>query len=395
MIKKSVLLCLGFASIFQLSAQDDSPYTRSRNLQQESINSYTTKQDTSIQDPYHYQDREEYEIPFGRPVLNPNFSDPVRYYSFMSEHINKFLKNYENLLSANMNNGTDSKLDNIRHATLQHLQYVVYRFKSIDASEFSDYNNSLYDNFLKLDNIYRSDISSFIKKRAVKDDSYFFWEEYYKAETKTFNEIYAIVNNLFDLKKDFDASNDLKNKPDYRQEYKLRELNNIQAYRENLYKEYLKVWFKGEEFFQFVNKWDESGMEKNKELTIAYSKQASLNLKTIDKYKNNITFKNTINKYIKYVQTSSKNTFKKISDIVTKKENNKVNKRAIQEIIVTYKTREREYLRQIRDYFNDMVSTNLSLAKLEAEKQKLKDLKEREQREKEAKRLKAKQDRWQ
>ncbi len=395
MIKKSVLLCLGFVSICQLSAQDKQAYTRSTNLQQESTRSYIGKQDSTVEDPYHYQDREEYEIPFGRPILNPDFSDPVRYYDFMTEQVDKFLKNYQDLLQANMNNGTDSKLDNIRYSSLQHLQYAAYRYKHIEAEEFGDYNKQLLANFRALDAIYRKDINEYLKKRAIKDNSYFYWEEYYKAETSLFNSIYTIVSDLFAIKKDFDSVNELKNKPDYRLEYKLRELNNIQAYRERLYEEYLKVWFKGEEFFKFVDNWDQSGMEKSKELTLTYSKQAGLNLKTIDKYKNNITFKNTINKYIKYVQTSSKNTFKKISDIVTKKEKNKANTKAINEIYYTYKTRERAYLKQIRDYFNDMVKTNLGIAKIEAEKQKLKDIKEREQREKEEKRIKAKQDRWQ
>ncbi len=395
MIKKSVLLCLGLISTFQVTAQDKDPYTRSTNLQQESTQSYVSKLDSTENSPYHYQAREEYEIPYGRPILNPDFSDPVRYYDFMSEQVDKYLKNYEDLLLGNMNNGTESKLDNIRYSSLHHIQYAAYRYKHIEADPHAEYSKQLLQSFNDLDKLYREDIGNYLDKRLIKDDSYFYWEAYYKAETELFNSLYVIVENLFEIKKDFDLKNELKSKPDYRLEYKLRELNNIQSYRERLYKEYLKVWFKGEEFFKFVDKWDQAGMEKNKELTIKYSKDAGLNLKTISKYKNNITFKNTINKYIKFVQTSSKNTFKKISDIITKKEKTKGNTNSINEIKSTFKLRERDYLKEIRDNFRDMVKTNLDLAKADAEKQKLKDLKEREQKEKEEKRLKAKQDRWQ
>lgn len=395
MIKKSVLFCLGLLSTFQISAQDRTPYTQSRNLQQESIPSTVEKRDSLNSNPYHFRDREEYEIPYGRPVLNPDFSEPERYYDFMTEQVDKFLKNYKEFLLANMNGNTENKLDNIRYSTVQHIQYAAYRYKYIqNADKYESYNKALLESFRELEALYKNDLGKYLSKREIMDKSYHYWTEYYEAETALFDKIHAKAISLIELKKQFDEEYELKNKPDYKMEYNLTELANIQSYRERLYKEYLKVWFKGEEFFRFVNKWDSKGMAKSQELTVAYSKQAALNLKTIDKYKNNITFKNTINKYIKYVQTSSKNTFKKISDIVNKKEDNKANRKTIRDIQITYKLREREYLKQINQYYQDLLSTNLDLAKTDSEKQKLKDLKEREQKEKEAERLKAKQDRW-
>lgn len=402
-MKKFIVLGLTLSSICSANAQNISDaYSVNKNLQQESIKPYSA-QNRDESSPYHFREREEHEIKYGRPVLNKNFDDPEVFRDFYEEQVYTYLKGFKKFILLDLYEdeayiGISERMTNARHNILLDLEYSIYRARTINIEDdkIDAKQREFLDAFQHLFNDFRDEMPGFIEYYKHQNESFVNFKRYNHRSSKVFSgHIAESSMDLFDL---LDESEDfLKEplKPKLKLKYELRELLDLVMYRNRLHLIYREAWHKSEGFLKLVNVKnvedlqgvDVETLQSRMDNCISSSAQLMLELKQVPKYKSDISYKNLVNKYVKYVQTSGKSNFKKIISVFEKSDElTDIELAKIKGIYNIYKDREKEYLQNLAIALDDVKDKYVAEAKLNAKNDGFDIVKERERLEKEKQR---------
>ncbi|MCT4663954.1 MAG: hypothetical protein N4A45_01820 [Flavobacteriales bacterium] len=394
--------------------QNKEAYSQSVNLQQESIEPYSVK-NRKGDDPYHYRERAEHEIKYGRPILDKNFDNAREFHKFFQELSDEFLGNYQRLIEADLEEKRRDKMLAIRRATLADLEYATYRAKTISTKdEKLDFlRQNYFDVFQHLFEDYKHKMPKYLdsyyskrhydyKKNENKDKTGLNHRIYIREFNQFFGHIHPLVSDLYELKNKSEALLRKEKKPDLEQEYILKEYFKMAEYRNNLYILSRTTWQESEAFFnklrevlhtKYREDWTygqwKTWLEETKQTeklqilmnnTVAVSIDNMKELKKIPKYQSDVSLKNNVNKYLKFAQTSGKSTFKKIISTIDKaKTIGKPQTETINLAIDTYKERESEYFMRIKESFMELKNKYTDQAVTDAQEKEQEILKEREQ----------------
>lgn len=394
-MKKFIVLGLTLSSIYAANAQEIlDAYSATKNLQQESVKPYSAhNRDESS--PYHFREKEEHEIKFGRPILNKKFDDPEVFYEFYHEQVYTYLKGFKKFVLLDLYAdqayvGVSERMSNARHRILLDLEYSVFRASTIQIEDkrIDAKQREFLDAFQHLFNDFRDEIPTFIEYYKHQNESFVNFERYNVSSTKTLSGHIAQSSlDLFDLLDESEALLKEPLKPSLKLKYELKELLDLVKYRNRLHIIYRNAWHKSEAFLSAVNDQDIEKLQSRMDDCISSTSKLMLELKAVPKYKSDISYKNLVNKYVKYVQTSGKSNFKKIISVFEKNEKiTDVEKAKIKGIYSIYKDREKEYLENLAIALDDIKKKYLDEAKLEAKNDGFDIVKERERIAKEEKR---------
>lgn len=394
-MKKIIVLGLTLGSIYAANAQEIlEAYSVTKNLQQESVKPYSA-QNRDASSPYHFREKEEHEIKYGRPILNKNFDDPEVFFDFYKEQAYTYLKGFKKFVLLDLYSdeayvGISERMGNARHRILLDLEYSVYRARTIQIENdtIAAKQREFLDAFQHLFNDFRDEIPTFIEYYKHQNESFVNFKRYNESSTETLsNHIAESSMDLFDL---LDESEEMLKdplKPDLKLRYELRELLDLIKYRNQLHLIYREAWHKSEAFLKVVNEQDIETLQNRMDDCVSSSAKLMLDLKSVPKYKSDISYKNLVNKYVKYVQTSGKSNFKKIISVFEKSDEiTDVEITKIKGIYAIYKDREKEYLENLSIALDDIKKKYLDEAKLNAKNDGFDIIKERDRKEKEEER---------
>lgn len=394
-MKKLIVLGIILSAGQQSYAQEIlEAYTVSKNLQQESITPYSAK-NRDVSSAYHYRTKEEHEIKYGRPILNKKFDDPEVFYDFYEEQVYAYLRNFKKFLLFDLYPeeayiGVSEKMGNTRNKILKDLEYSLYRARTIQIKdkEIASKQREFEDAFQHLFNDFRDEIPTFIEYYKYQNLSIVNFKRYNHSSTKTLGGHIAQSSlDLLDLLDECEQLLEEPLDPKLKLKYEIRELLDLINYRNQLHVLYREAWHKSEAFFKEVNDKDLEVLQERMDNCIETSIGLMKKMKTIPKYKSDISFKNNVNKYMKYVQTSGKSNFKKIISVIEKSDEiTEVEKAKIAGIFQIYKDREKEYLENISIALKEVKNKYLDEAKTNSKDDKEDILKERERLSKEEQR---------
>lgn len=386
-MKKFIVLGLTLSSIYAANAQDIlEAYSASKNLQVESVTPYSA-QNRDESSAYHFREKEEHEIKFGRPILNKDFDDPEVFYDFYQEQIYAYLKGFKKFVLLDLYAdeayvGISERMKNSRHRILLDLEYAVFRARTIEIKDenIKAKQREFLDAFQHLFNDFRDEVPAFIEYYKHQNESFVNFERYNVSSTKTLGgHIAKSSMDLFDLLEESEAFLKAPLKPDLKLKYELKELLDLIQYRNRLHLIYREAWHKSEAFLSAVNDQDIETLQSRMDDCTASTAKLMMALKQVPKYKSDISYKNIVNKYVKYVQTSGKSNFKKIISVFEKNDEiTDVEKVKIKGISKIYKDREKEYLQNLAIALDDVKKKYLSEAKLEAKNDGFDIVKERD-----------------
>lgn len=402
-MKKFIVLGLTLSSICATNAQNVSEaYSVSKNLQQESIKPYSA-QNRDESSPYHFREREEHEIKYGRPVLNKNFDDPKVFHNFYEEQVYTYLKGFKKFILLDLYEdeayiGISERMTNARHSILLDLEYSVYRARTIEIEDEEIHAKQMefFDAFQHLFNDFRDEIPSFIEYYKHQNESFVNFKRYNESSSRVLSgHIAKSSMDLFDLLDESEAFLKDPLKPNLKLKYELKELLDLVKYRNQLHLIYREAWHKSEDFLKLVNvkevedlqKVDVETLQSRMDDCISSTAGLMSELKRVPKYKSDISYKNLVNKYVKYVQTSGKSNFKKIISVFEKSDElTDVELAKIKGIYNIYKDREKEYLQNLAIALDDVKDKYTAEAKLNAKNDGFDIVKERDRLEKEKER---------
>lgn len=403
-MKKIIVLGLTLSSVCIANAQNNIPeaYSVSKNLQQESIKPYSA-QNRDESSPYHFREKEEHEIKFGRPVLNKNFDDPKVFYDFYKEQVYAYLKGFKKFLNLDLYEdeayiGISERMINNRHSILLDLEYSVFRARTIhiEDEKINAKQREFLDAFQHLFNDYRDALPTFIEYYKHQNESFVNFERYNESSNDVLSgHIAESSMDLFDLLDESEAMLKEPLKPNLKLKYELQELLDLIKYRNKLHLIYREAWHKSEAFLKLVDvkeveelqRVDIETLQSRMDDCISSSARLMLELKSLPKYKSDISYKNLVNKYVKYVQTSGKSNFKKIISVFEKNDElTDVELVKIKGIANIYKDREKEYLQNLAMALEDIKGKYTAEAKLNAKNDGFDIVKERERIKKEKQR---------
>lgn len=386
-MKKFIVLGLTLSSIYAANAQDIlEAYSATKNLQQESVTPYSA-QNRDESSAYHFRDKEEHEIKFGRPILNKDFDDPEVFYDFYQEQVYAYLKGFKKFVLLDLYAdeayvGISERMGNSRHRILLDLEYSVFRAGTIEIEDenLEAKQREFLDAFQHLFNDFRDEVPTFIEYYKHQNESFVNFERYNVSSTKTLGgHIAKSSMDLFDLLEESEAFLKAPLKPDLKLKYELKELLDLIQYRNRLHLIYREAWHKSEAFLSAVNDQDIETLQSRMDDCTASTAKLMMALKQVPKYKSDISYKNIVNKYVKYVQTSGKSNFKKIISVFEKNDEiTDVEMVKIKGIYKIYKDREKEYLQNLAIALDDVKKKYLSEAKLEAKNDGFDIVKERD-----------------
>jgi len=394
-MRKFIVLGLTLSSICVTNAQNTpEAYSETKNLQQESINPYSA-QNRDETSAYHFREREEHEIKYGRPVLNKNFDDPEVFNKFYDEQVYTYLKKFKKFILLDLYEdeayvGISEKMGNARHNILLDLEYSVFRARTIhiENAEINAKQHEFLDAFQHLFNDFRDEIPTFIEHYKHQNESFVNFKRYNQSSSKVLSgHIASSSMDLFDLLDESEGLLKEPLKPNLKLKYELQELLDLVKYRNKLHLIYREAWHKSEAFLSLVNVKhvedlegiDVETLQARMDDCISSTSKLMLELKKVPKYKSDISYKNLVNKYVKYVQTSGKSNFKKIISVFEKiDELTDVELVKIKGIYNIYKDREKEYLQNLAIALDDIKDKYVAEAKLSAKNDGFDIVKERE-----------------
>ncbi len=394
-MKKFIVLGLTLSSICATNAQNVSEaYSETKNLQQESIDPYSA-QNRDESSAYHFREREEHEIKYGRPVLNKNFDDAEVFNNFYEEQVYAYLKKFKKFVLLDLYEdqayiGISERMGNVRHNILLDLEYSVFRARTIQIENEEIHAKQLefLDAFQHLFNDFRDEIPAFIEYYKHQNESYVNFKRYNHSSSNVLSgHIAASSMDLFQLLEESEGFLKEPSKPNLKLKYEIKELLDLVKYRNKLHLIYREAWHKSEGFLSLI---DVKEVEELKDVDIetlqsrmddciSSTSRLMLELKKVPKYKSDISYKNLVNKYVKYVQTSGKSNFKKIISVFEKSDElTDAEFAKIKGIYNIYKEREKEYLQNLAIALDDIKDKYVAEAKLNAKNDGFDIIKERE-----------------
>jgi hypothetical protein len=412
-------IILSLISFVSLAQEEKNPYHLSVNLQQQSIEPYSVKvQDASS--PYHYKKREEHELKYGRPILDKQFGKPEVFYTFYNSLINEFLSNYESLLKADLENKRRVKMLHIRRSTILDLEYAEYRSRTIETSheQLKDIQTTMHNIFAHLLNDYVSQMPKYVeafrsrrnydyKNNYSKDKTSLHYSKYLKEYNDFIGHIHPLALQLIEQKKEIERLMKEMPKPNYKKEFLIKEIYAISQYKNNLFLSARTTKHQSDAYIHYLANELKSGntaimenpklkmkdyLDSKKSLKSLETKAQTcssvalkemLLLKQTEKFKTDVSLKNNVNKYLKFVQTSGKSTFKKVNSIIQKsKAITAIEVDKIDQTLATYQQREEEYFNNINLAFIDLYKKYTAESQTEAKEAANKELKQRERQEK-------------